>query len=100
MKPDKVRECMRKSCALNIHGANKVINGLELTDEAHLIAAYREIGNDKAFKKMVDLIYRMLKSPRDVIMHGENVRDGIASLCIGLVVFGRSRGIELSLEEV
>ena len=100
MKPDRVRECMRGSCALCIVGADKVLDGLEPINMKHLIAAYKEIGNDEAFKEKIDSVYRMLKSPGDIIMNGEDVKDGIASLCIGLVVFGRSRGIELSLEEV
>jgi len=86
---------MRGSCALCIVGADKVLDGLELADKEHLIAAYKEIGNDEAFKEKIDSIYRMLKGLSNVMMDGEHVHDGIASLCIGLVVFGRSRGIEL-----
>jgi len=91
---------MRGSCALCIIGAIKVLDGLEPVNVELLTESCKEIENDEAFKEKVDSVYRMLDDPGDLIMDGEDVKDGIASLCIGLVVFGRSRGIELSLEEV
>ncbi len=97
MKPDEVQLNMVECSKLTIQGAQVIIDTFSDENIKKLTAAYEKCESEKGLKDRVIVTYRMLNYPGDVIMDGEDVRDGVASLCMALVLLGRSIGITFTL---
>lgn len=100
MKPDVVQENMVRCTKLSVNGANRVIATLNENSVDKLMDAYEELGSDEALKAKVIITYQMLDDPGAAIMNGENVRDGVASLCMALVLLCRTKGMTITEEEL
>lgn len=101
MKPAELRESMKLCFKLDVIGATKIFNEIDPEDITKLHAAYREGVETGGIVNKIQGIYNLLGKPdRAAIMDGEEMKGGVASLCLGLVILCRSKGITVSLEGI
>lgn len=100
MKPKEVQKSMKISSKLDVEGATTIIDQCSAESIIKIEEAYAEAEKTGGIIKRIGSLYRFFEQPPKSVMDEEEVRDGVASLCVALVILCRSKGIRILFEEM
>lgn len=97
MTLEQVQKAMKEATFMRVSDAQKRVKTIPREDQQKLINAAEEAGGWAGLRDKLSSLYQVLEDPKDVIMEGNSVKNGVAALLILMVIEVRAHGLRVWL---